>query len=93
MKIIFIICASLFNSILNSQIVEYDLTSKSKRITQLKQGTTYILYLPVKKNQKIQISFIMNNIDRIPFNYLYIYEKKKKYNVNSENSVLHPITA
>ena len=93
MKIIFIICASLFNSILNIKTVEYDLTYiNRKRLTLLKKGTIYYLYIPAKKNQKIQISLIMNSVCIRPLSDLHVYEKKKRYDINSDNSKLYPIT-
>ena len=90
MKIIFIICVSLFNSILSAQPIEYDLTNVyNKRIDRLKRGNTYNLYIPAKKNQKIQISLTLNNLNvkiyKTPIDVIYIYEKTKKYNNNPDN--------
>ena len=98
MKIIFIICVSLFNSILNIQIIDYDLTNvNNKRIGQLKNGNIYLLYIPAKKNQKIQISLTINNyyrkINRTPISYYYIYENTIKFNRNLNNGLFYPITS
>ena len=92
MKIIFIICALfLFNSILTFK-KEFDLTNGySKRIEQLEEGTTYYLYISAIKYQKFQISLIMNNLNKRPFSYLYIYEKTSKYNNYNDKSTFYPI--
>ena len=92
MKIIFIICTlSLFNLILTFK-KEFDLTNGySKRIEQLEEGTNYYLYISAIKYQKFQISLIINNINKRPFTYLYIYEKTSKLNNYFDKSTFYPI--
>jgi hypothetical protein len=92
MKAIFIICVlSLFNSILNFKN-EFNLTNGySKRIEQLEEGTNYYLYISAIKYQKFRISLIMNNINKRPFPYLYIYEKTSKTNNYIDKSTFYPI--
>jgi hypothetical protein len=92
MKSSFIICVlSLFNSILNFKN-EFDLTNEySKRIEQLEEGINCNLYISAIKYQKFQISLIINNINKRPFPYLYIYEKTSKTNNYIDKSIFYPI--